>query len=193
MDELYGEHMNKTLLICGSILAVVLIVLASFTSVVGFQSTKSRLVDSPLFGIRTRNALGSEEQNVIAYEYVGNGREILIPLPKRDIRTLLIQKAIDKLRKMDDKEFSRFVAIVIHRIREQNIVKEHQISMVREALLKLKANPEILKYSESVGELTHDVCVTQDPSPPLCMLGFIIAILAGLFVLVIIIIQALLE
>ena len=49
-----GKGMNKKILI-GSIIAVVILVLVSFTGVVGYQTTKSSTIAraSPLFKVRT--------------------------------------------------------------------------------------------------------------------------------------------
>jgi hypothetical protein len=140
-----GNIVNKKLLICGSILAVVLIVLASFTSVVGFQSTKSKLVDSPLFSIRTRRAIDAEEQDTITCEYVGKGKEIVIPLPIRDNRISLLNKVLTSIERMNDKQFQRFSALIINRIRQDNRYKSIDTDEIDSALSQLRENPKTLE------------------------------------------------
>ena len=53
--------MDKKILI-GSIIAVAILVLVSFTGVVGYQTTKSSTIDvaSPLFTVRSSRAIDKE-------------------------------------------------------------------------------------------------------------------------------------
>ena len=76
--------MNKKILI-GSIIAVVILILVSFTGVVGYQTTKSSTIAtaSPLFAVRSSRAI-DEESGDIACDYVGNGEEISITLSVRN-------------------------------------------------------------------------------------------------------------
>ena len=55
--------MNKKILI-GSIIAVVILVLVSFTGVVGYQTTKSSTISkaSPLFSVRSKRAIYEESE-----------------------------------------------------------------------------------------------------------------------------------
>ena len=86
--------MNKKILI-GSIIAVVILVLVSFTSVVGYNSVKSNSVKaSPLFSVRTNRAIG-EETKVLTCKYIGKG--ITLPFPARDDKTVLTQKVMIEL------------------------------------------------------------------------------------------------
>ena len=64
--------MNKKILL-GSIIAAVILVLVSFTSVVGYSSVKSTSGKaSPLFSIRTSRAI-DEETKDFTCDYVGKG------------------------------------------------------------------------------------------------------------------------
>ena len=51
-------------ILLGSIIAVVILVLVSFTGVVGYQTTKSSVIAkaSPLFSIRSKRAIGQEQR-----------------------------------------------------------------------------------------------------------------------------------
>ena len=64
----------KTKIILGSIGAVVILILVSFTNVVGIQSTTSRTVNqSPLFNIRTQKAINQESKPILISHYLGKG------------------------------------------------------------------------------------------------------------------------
>jgi len=66
--------MNKKPLIGVSLCAVVLLVIASLTNVVGYQSVKSTaLSDSPLFRIRTQRTI-HQQRNMITSQYLGEGK-----------------------------------------------------------------------------------------------------------------------
>ena len=98
----------KIKVLLGSVGAVVILILVSFTNVVGVQSTTSGTAsDSPLFSIRTQKAT-NKESSVLASEYLGKGIHAL-PFPMRDNRTELIQKVIERIRTMDERAFKRFV------------------------------------------------------------------------------------
>jgi len=108
--------MNKKILI-GSIIAVVILVLVSFTGVVGYQTTKSTIARaSPLFSVRSSRAI-DEESRDLTCDYIGKGEEITIPLLKRDNKTFLLQQIIDRISKMDDKENHK----IINALRNLNI------------------------------------------------------------------------
>ncbi len=102
--------MSKKLLI-GSIIAIIIIVGVSFTSVVGYNGVESNLKASPLFNIRTNRAI-DEESHDLTYDYVGKGEEIDIPIPKRNITIELISKAIKIISKMDKNELKKLIDLI---------------------------------------------------------------------------------
>ena len=101
--------MNKKILI-GSIIAVVILVLVSFTGVVGYQTTQSSTIAkaSPLFTVRSSRAI-DEESRDLNCDYVGKGEESVLSIPKRDSKTASFQKFIDRISKMDDETFHRLI------------------------------------------------------------------------------------
>ena len=130
--------MNNKILI-GSIIAVVILILVSFTSAVGFHSVKSTsAIDSPLFGIRTRRAIGQGQQDITT-DYLGHGEETNLHLSNRIKRAEQVQKAIDIISKMDDKTFNKFVSLIFSRIK-QNSIDDEEIVIV---LNQVKNNQEI--------------------------------------------------
>jgi len=71
---------NKRILV-GSIIAVVIFILMSFTSVVGFEKVESdSKIMSPLFGVRTNRAV-NKDIPIIRGTFIGKGKEISISLP----------------------------------------------------------------------------------------------------------------
>ena len=72
--------MDKKPLIGVSICAVVLLVLGSLSNVVGYQSVKSTVNDSPLFQTRTQRAT-NQQQNIITSQYLGKGKGNLLHFP----------------------------------------------------------------------------------------------------------------
>ncbi|UCF13417.1 MAG: hypothetical protein JSW06_03950 [Thermoplasmatales archaeon] len=99
--------MNKKILLC-SIVSVVILILVSFTSVIGYRSIESDVKVSPLFNIRSSKAIGKESKDLTS-DYVGKGKENILSIPKRDSETSRIQKIIDMICKMDDKTFNKFI------------------------------------------------------------------------------------
>ncbi len=136
--------MNKKILL-GSIIAVAILVLVSFTGVVGYQTKSSTIArESPLFSVRSSRAI-DEESKDLTCDYVGKGEESVLSIPKRDGRTASFHKAqrlIDIISKMDDKAFDRLVSSVIKHIHQDNTFKDVNINEVKTTLHNLKNNPK---------------------------------------------------
>jgi hypothetical protein len=136
-----GESkMDKKPLIGVSILAVVLLVLGSLTNVVGYQSVKSTVTDSPLFQTRTQRA-NNQQQNSITSQYLGMGKQNLLQFPFRDNRTEQLKKVIDIISKMDDKTFARLTELCIRKARQDNTLQNISDYQIVQALVLLKTNP----------------------------------------------------
>jgi len=108
--------MNKKILI-GSIIAVVILVLVSFTGVVGYQTTKSSTIAiaSPLFSVRSKRAI-DEESKDITCDYVGKGEKSILSIPHRDNRIEMVQKVLDIISKMSDRELSRLIELAKNKL-----------------------------------------------------------------------------
>ena len=98
--------MDKKILLCGSIIAVVVLVLASLSPVVGFNSVKSSAIDSPLFSVRIKRVI-NEESEGLTCDYVGKGKESSL-LFLRENNSLKMKEIIDIINTLDDEEFKRF-------------------------------------------------------------------------------------
>ena len=80
--------MNKKILI-SSIIAVAILILVSFTGVVGYQTTQSSTMAraSPLFAVRSSRAIDEESKDIVC-DYIGKGNTF--PIPRRDDKTAII-------------------------------------------------------------------------------------------------------
>ena len=138
--------MNKKILI-GSIITVVILILVSFTGVVGYQTGKSSTTAraSPLFNIRTSRAI-EEESKDIACDYVGKGEETNIQLKGRIRRAELVQKAITIIRGMNDKTFSKFIARIILHLKNREKMADKETSDALKVLNNIRINPNFNKY-----------------------------------------------
>ena len=137
--------MNKKILI-GSIIAVVILVLVSFTGVVGYQTTKSNTIAkaSPLFSVRSKRATGGEIKDITC-EYVSKGNTM--PFPERNDKGIMVQKVVHSIRNMDDETFERFIAYIINHAQKGNRFNIVNPDIIREALYQLRnSNKPILIF-----------------------------------------------
>lgn len=127
----------KKKMIIGSIIAVVILVLVSFTGVVGYQTIQSSSIAkaSPLFKVRTNRAIGEDSKDITC-KYIGKG--YTLPFPERDDRALIVKKVIDRISKMDDETFERFIAYLINNTQKDNRFIGVNPDKIREALNLLK-------------------------------------------------------
>jgi len=135
----------KNKLIISSTLAVIVLVLAGISPVVGYNSARSSMRDSPLFSVRTSRAI-KEDSNELTCNYIGKGN--IWSFPKRDSRTALLQQAIDRISKMDDKSFDRFIdSIIKYQLMNNDAIQQENIREMLRILYQLKDNPnEATKY-----------------------------------------------
>lgn len=139
--------MNKKSLIEGSIIVVVLIILGSLSNVVGYQSVKSTVVnDSPLFRTRTQRAI-NKESNVLTSDYLGKGINAM-SFPLRDNNSEVIQKFLDRIRKMDDDTFNRFVDYAIIQINHKDNLKNDVKNLINELRQVRKSPANDINYKE---------------------------------------------
>ncbi len=134
--------MNKKILI-GSIIAVVILVLVSFTGVVGYQTTKSSTIAraSPLFTVRSSRAI-DEESKDLTCDYVGKGEDNFLLIPKRNYDIALIQKVIDRISRMDDKVLNKLMFLVIKHVKQNGRLTDIDNNKIINSLNQLKDNQE---------------------------------------------------
>jgi len=124
--------MDKRIPVVVSIIAAIMFILVSFNSVVGFQtySIFSKEV-SPLFTIRTKNAIEDENREPITYDYFGKGKTITIHLPPRNKNNTLLKKTIETICKMNDKTFNLFLSNVIKKMQQDGSINAEMIFQVK--------------------------------------------------------------
>ena len=113
--------MNKKIIIV-SIIAVAILILVSFTGVVGYQTTKSSTIAraSPLFAVRSNRAI-NEESKDLSCNYLGKGIDSNIYIPIRDNKQLTVQRFIDLVSSMDDDNFNKFITQLVSYLEKRNI------------------------------------------------------------------------
>ncbi len=139
---------NKILL--GSIIAVVILVLVSFTGVVGFQSVKSSSIAraSPLFSVRSKRAIGQEQKDITT-DYLGHGEETDIQFSSRIERAEQVQKAVNIISKMSDRAFSNLVARIILNLKNREQMTDKEISNALKDIQHIRENPNSMKYYDT--------------------------------------------
>ncbi len=104
--------MDKKPLIGLSICAVVLLVLGSLSNVVGYQSVKSTVHDSPLFSMKIQKAT-YQTKNIITTQYLGKDKEINFFLPDKNNKNESLKILVDSIKKMDEQSLQRLGYIII--------------------------------------------------------------------------------
>ena len=176
--------MNKKILV-GSIIAVVILVLVSFTGVVGYQTTSTNIARaSPLFSIRSKRAI-EEESKDIACDYVGKGEENVLSIPKRDNRIDMVQKFIDSISKMDDITFNIFKKTIVRHINQDDTIRDVETRGIINAVLQIRNNPIVVRNNiildkPNNGENMNAIDITYiSDSYLLCLIGSIIILLSA--------------
>ncbi|UCF13043.1 MAG: hypothetical protein JSW06_01990 [Thermoplasmatales archaeon] len=169
--------MNEKILI-GSIIAVVILILVSFTGVVGYQTTKSSTIAkaSPLFTVRSKRAIGEESKDITC-DYIGKGEETSIHLSSRIKRAEQVQKVIDIISKMDDKAFRHLVAQIILNMKYQEQITGKEISDVLQALHHIRRNLNDMKYYDTKNSPIETLEYITCFGFPACIIRSIIEIL----------------
>jgi hypothetical protein len=164
--------MRKYPLIVVSICAVVILVLASLSNVVGYQSVKSTVVnDSPLFQTRTQRAT-NQQQNILTFQYLGKGNGNLLRFPIRDNETESLKRAIEIISKMDDKTFLQFTEKCIQRVRQIDTLSNTNPNAIVQTLqlLRIQSTTIITHFIKRNNQLP-----TSIPRDTFCIPGSITA------------------
>jgi hypothetical protein len=153
----------KKKIIISSIVAVVILVLVSFTGVVGYQTTKTstNAKASPLFKVRTNRAIGEESKD-IACDYVGKGNTLLFP--KRDDKAILTLKVVDRISRMDDKTFEKFITYIIDSARKDNRLNGINPDRIREVFYLLRYSDTSIPILDAAAEYKYASVTVGSPS-----------------------------
>ena len=168
--------MEKKILVV-SILAAILIILASLTPVVGTTIVKSdvekRSIVSPLFTIRTQRHVRNEGTKRITSDYLGKGKTLNLLFPMKDPVHDWINKA---LKLMENRP--ALLDIILARLEKMpeviNILKAYNIDIndFKNDITQIKNDPSLLmeKYEEAEQVFGKQLKIPDDPMKPL---GFI--------------------
>ena len=182
----------NTKILVGSIGAVAILILVSFTNVVSVQSTTSDSVnESPLFCIRTKKTIDEENLGVLTLNYLGKENNLKLFIPSSNNEKVLLRKAIDRLQGMDDVTFTKFLENVLRWLTTQDRYKDVNVPQLIFTLYQIKENPEIFgQYlANDNDDLTEGSVPTEDIWFPGCYLLEVIAhILVSIFLIIHIII-----
>jgi hypothetical protein len=107
--------MEKKPLIVISMCAVVLLVLGSLTNVVGYQSVKSTVTDSPLFQTRMQRAT-NQQQNILTFQYLGMGEKAVLRFPLQGNNNDMVDKLFALIHRLDTKTLERLTELCIQKI-----------------------------------------------------------------------------
>jgi hypothetical protein len=184
--------MDKKPLIVVSICAVVLLVLGSLSNVVGYQSVKSTLNDSPLFSIKIQEAT-FQKKNSITSQYLGKNKEINFFLPNENNKNESLKILVKDIKKMDDNSLQRlgYFIISVYNYKFKDFDNRIENKEIFASLKELRdAPPSIInnilndiKISKNA-QRRSDICTlycTLDISEKGCFLPGLIFILILLF------------
>jgi len=189
----------KRKIVIGSILAAVLIVLASLTSVVGTTSVISNVektgVVSPLFALRAQRITNNENENKINFNYIGKGKTLNLGFQTKTTYNILVNKAF-KIIENNPKIFNNLLAKLEKNSEILNILNSNNIDLAnfKREIAEIKENPFLLKqkYEEAEQVLRENLELPLNaPSEPLGLIdqwqpGVLILALILLPVLIII-------
>ena len=173
--------MNKKILL-GCIGAIVIIMLASFSSVIGEQTrNSSEMKDSPLFHIRTLRATDNPNGEAITTDYIGKGKSITLPLSTHSNTQLFFRKAIESINKIDEASFNNFLETAVNKLRESEMVNKEDIPKLEELFHFLRKNPDEVKNYPVVERKSEQLklwtsgcqtinCYTLQDTPILCFI-----------------------
>ena len=135
----------KKKILFGSIFAVVILILLSFTNVIGYRTNSSDSVEvSPLFSVRTNRAI-EQDNNIFSNCYIGMEKENTIQFPSRDNEKELMCKYIDAINQMDDNSFKNLITKTISQVNKDDKLKEIGAKKVLLVLNLMRAYPDELK------------------------------------------------
>ena len=167
----------KRKIVIGSILAAVLIVLASLTTVVGTTAKKSNDekigVVSPLFALRARRFTNDADEKKINSNYLGKGKILNLGFPTKTLFNVWINRVFKKI---DDNP--EILNALLTKLEDSpkvfNLLKLHNIDIknFKNDIAKIKTNPSVLKekYEEVEQILGENIEIPlDDPIKPLSL------------------------
>lgn len=178
----------KTKILLGSIGASVILILVSFTNVVGIQSIPIDSVNiSPLFEYRTKKAI-NETHTPYHYQYIGMKNRWNISLAAPDQKRRLVLTFIESIIQMDETTFNTLIAYCINNLNKNNKMDHANIAEIITGLKNIRKNPEYIinQIANKSYAMNNNYDIQQytiDASwIPGCLLVFIIDVIFFIFV-----------
>lgn len=159
--------MKKKILI-GSILAAVLIVLASLTSAVGTNALLSNgekvSIVSPLFSVRSQRSLDIKSTEKISSHYLGEGKQLNIFLPEKSKAQILIDKAI-KIFDTNPALFNKLLEKLEKTPYLARMLKKYDVNKdnIKNCMRIIKNNPSII--TEEIENIQIKAPINNLPQP----------------------------
>ncbi len=187
---------KKKKIYIGSFGVAILILMASFSMVIGEQINKETTANSPLFAFRIQNTINGEQKSVTSY-YLGKGKECKISVISKDIKMDLLQKIIEKINKMTDGQLAELAFIIY----SKKIVKENtqQILLLLHQLKNtpIEAKKQLSSIPNDCSHITRGCTPTTFPvcTPTIdywflgCVLVWVYVILDNIFFFIIYILE----
>ena len=186
--------MGKKIVIV-SIIAVVILTLVSFSSVVGYSSVESdSKIASPLFGIRANRAI-NKEQDAVKSNYIGKGEKITIPFTYKNDNVNLMYRVIDSISKMNDRTFERFLDLVSSRLSHEKGFTNEKIDEIVEQFRYIREYPKEVKsvvVNDNIRKdfiLNGGITTNYEDFPLICFIWeliYVIILLPFVFIAIII-------
>lgn len=184
-----GKEMKIKLLL-GSIGTVVILILVSFTNVVGLQSQSSEsVINSPLFEYRTKKAI-NDTISIYHYQYITMNNILTIPLSAPDQRVQFVLRFVQSIVQMDDTTFNELLTYSITYLNKDNKIRQTNIAEIITGLKNIRRNPEYI-----IHQIANQTCAIDNNCNtnqqytidaewiPGCLLAVIIELLIYVFVI----------
>ena len=163
--------MGKKIIFLGSIVSFVILLVVSFTSVVGYQTVTSSLKDSPLFTVRTKRAINEEPESIFIYNYFKTFKPLIIPFPMRDDTFFRIKEVAETLRTMSDKEFERLLLFIdLHSIEIDEINEKNKKDIISTLNILRNTNSMQLVNAIARDDQSNGICTPSLAVFFLCLL-----------------------
>ena len=156
--------MKKKILIV-SISAAVLVIVASFSSVIGLNTlTSPQNVGSPLFEIRTQRSIQTDDQQNVQSNYLGKGVTSNLFINKKPSLSTAIDKTI-KLLYQNPAFFAKFLERIYSNPKVISLLQDYDISVAefKSQLNHIKNDPSA--YIEKIRSVESQLDATKINTP----------------------------
>jgi len=165
VDKFYwGKNMKKKILIL-SVLAAALLVVASFSSVIGTESTQSlEKISSPLFAIRTQRSIDTERQQTVQTSYLGKGLDSRLFFNTKPSLGIALDQTV-RLLARNPAFFARFVKTISSHPGVITLLQEQGITMTefQTQLHRMKNDPSL--FIEEIRSVEPRLLANQINTP----------------------------